>query len=265
VVGVVALVDRLTQQNELVGILHDQQDTKAAITDRIPNVVLGLNVYPLVFEHHFNGFEGGWGWAVNEDKTVLYYELWITGNFYHFHQEGAEDWRRHENVGATSVEDSVGGSLNKETIFGAVEGWSLPNCGPEIILKERNVDHWAKWSTLDAGSKGWTKVDTGHIIVQTIHSEWEFRFLNDTLFCQGIHVEWTNLNQFVCQDHLVCLRKAQDAFDRLRQTCLMTEREVFKISGTCRLITVEAYHIRVSLTFQGCRPINFLWLLGIDW
>lgn len=147
-VSVVSLEDGLTQDEEVVLMLHQHQDARASIVLDIPHVVLWVNLEPMLVNHekqrcHLPNFV-----AVNERDSLLCVESLVTRCLFKLFEDLVVEVGRDGQVGGARVEDRV-----VARAVGVVEGVSLlsrAKCNSlevgrpvEIIIKPKTHFFWS--------------------------------------------------------------------------------------------------------------------------
>ena len=113
--SVVTLVDGLTEQEEIVRVGHKEHSANTAVTIRVPNIFLGVNLNVVFREHHLDWFEQAQLSTVDKSHTLRDSVLSsTTGSSNDSVNQRLEEKCGYRQVRRTSIEDSVRGTINSE-------------------------------------------------------------------------------------------------------------------------------------------------------
>lgn len=74
--GVIALKQGLAEQEVVIGIRHQQNNAKGRVAVRIPNVLFGLNLDPILRKHHIERFELLGSLTIDKADALFDVHLW---------------------------------------------------------------------------------------------------------------------------------------------------------------------------------------------
>jgi len=231
--GVVALVDGLTKQEEIVGVRHEQHGTEGAVTVEIVDVVLGLNLKVKFREHHLEGLELVSLSTVNKNHTLINLVLGVTSSGDDLINDRFKEQRGNHKMGRTGIEDAVRSTINCK-LFISIELDRLDVCGPEEVIVEAKYDGGfiTDHTISDSVLVRLTEVAEARFLIVSSHTEGEGGsgnfILNEQLFSE----KWSNFNLVLREDHLLVLTHSEDTFDGVVNTSLGNKRKVFELIDT---------------------------------